>query len=52
MHPAALALRTSPKGLATALAQLSEAGLLTCTYDGDSDAAHATITLLPGSASR
>ncbi|AZS69631.1 hypothetical protein DDE74_00280 [Streptomyces lydicus] len=52
MSPAALALRTSPEGLTTALAQLSAAGLLTCTYEGDSDAAHATITLLPGGASR
>ncbi|MFF8784432.1 hypothetical protein [Streptomyces sp. NPDC015125] len=54
VHPAALALRTSPEALTTALAQLSAAGLLTCTYDGDadSDAAHATITLLPGSTSQ
>ncbi|AWN24912.1 hypothetical protein [Streptomyces sp. NEAU-S7GS2] len=52
MHPAALALRTSPEVLTTALAQLSQAGLLTCTYEGDSDALHATITLLPGGASR
>ncbi|MEV5121363.1 hypothetical protein AB0K49_00805 [Streptomyces decoyicus] len=52
VHPAALALRTSPEVLTAALAQLSEAGLLTCTYDSDSDATHATITLLPGGASR
>ncbi|MGW7573415.1 hypothetical protein [Streptomyces sp. NPDC054765] len=51
VHPAALALRTSPEVLTTDLAQLSAAGLLTCTYDGDADAAHATITLLPGSSS-
>ncbi|WP_435602230.1 hypothetical protein [Streptomyces sp. bgisy130] len=52
VHPAALALRTSPESLTAALAQLSEAGLLTCIYDGDPDAAHATITLLPGGTSR
>ncbi|MEU9124500.1 hypothetical protein AB0C96_32405 [Streptomyces sp. NPDC048506] len=52
VHPAALALRTSPEALTAALAQLGEVGLLTCTYDGDSDAAHATITLLSGSTSR
>ena len=55
LHPAARALGTSPEVLTTDLAQLSEAGLLTCSYDGDltysceghPDAAHATITLLP-----
>ncbi|MEJ8654548.1 hypothetical protein WKI65_42590 [Streptomyces sp. MS1.AVA.3] len=52
VHSAALALRTSPEGLTAALVQLGEAGLLTCTYDGDSGATHATIPLLPGSASR
>ncbi|MGW1895824.1 hypothetical protein ACWCP6_37115 [Streptomyces sp. NPDC002004] len=51
VRPAALALRTSPEALTTALAQLGAAGLLTCSYDGDPDAAHATITLLPGSTS-
>lgn len=49
VRPAAVALRTSPEGLTTALTQLSEAGLLTCSYDGDPDAVHATITLLSGS---
>lgn len=52
VHPAALALRTSPESLTAALAQLSEAGLLTYTFDSDSGASHATITLLPGSTSR
>ncbi|MGX1760265.1 hypothetical protein ACWIG5_25685 [Streptomyces lydicus] len=47
VRPAALALRTSPEILTDALAQLSAAGLLTCSYDGDLDAARATITLLP-----
>ncbi|MFG2093988.1 hypothetical protein [Streptomyces sp. NPDC048612] len=51
MHSAALALRTSPEGLTTALTQLSEAGLLACAYEGDSDGAYVTITLLPGGAS-
>ncbi|MEU9484160.1 hypothetical protein AB0D83_10905 [Streptomyces decoyicus] len=41
-----------PEALTAAMVQLSEAGLLTCTYDSDSDAAHATITLLPGGTSR
>lgn len=48
VHSAARALGTSPEVLTTALAQLSEAGLLTYSYDGAPDAAHATITLLPG----
>ncbi|WP_330318934.1 helix-turn-helix domain-containing protein [Streptomyces platensis] len=48
LHPAARALGTSPEVLTTALAQLSEAGLLTYSCDGDPDAAHAMITLLPG----
>ncbi|WP_329154312.1 hypothetical protein OIU91_39180 [Streptomyces sp. NBC_01456] len=52
VRPAAVALRTSPEGLTTALAQLSEAGLLTCSYDGDPDAVHATITLLAGGTAR
>ncbi|MER5971731.1 hypothetical protein ABT112_18685 [Streptomyces sp. NPDC002055] len=47
VHPAAVALRTSPEVLTAALAQLGEAGLLACSYEGDSDAPHATITLLP-----
>lgn len=47
VHPAARALGTSPEALTTALARLSEAGLLTYSCEGDSDAAHATITLLP-----
>lgn len=51
VHPAAVALRTSPEILTAALAQLSAAGLLTCTFDGDPRAAQATITLLPISAS-
>ncbi|MEU5208717.1 hypothetical protein [Streptomyces sp. NPDC020742] len=49
LHPAARALRTSPEALASALAQLGAAGLLTCSYDGDAEDAHATITLLPSS---
>ncbi|MCF3172298.1 winged helix-turn-helix domain-containing protein [Streptomyces sioyaensis] len=47
VHPAARALGTSPEVLTTALAQLSDAGLLTYSYDGEPDTAHATITLLP-----
>ncbi|MEV6566965.1 helix-turn-helix domain-containing protein [Streptomyces kronopolitis] len=47
LHPAARALGTSPEVLTTALTRLREAGLLTYSYEGDSDAAHATITLLP-----
>lgn len=46
-HSTARAPGTSPEVLTTALAQLSEAGLLTYSYDGAPDAAHATITLLP-----
>ncbi|BDM70227.1 hypothetical protein HEK616_37140 [Streptomyces nigrescens] len=52
MRPSALTLRTSPEVLTAALPQLSQAGLLTYTYDGDSDAPYATTTQLPGGASR
>lgn len=51
VHPAARALGTSPEVLTTALAQLREAGLLTYSYEGDADTAHATITLLPAAPS-
>ncbi|MFD5394210.1 hypothetical protein ACFWJW_08265 [Streptomyces sp. NPDC127097] len=51
VRPAAVALRTSPKILTAALTQLSAPGLLTCSFDGDPHAAHATITLLPVSTS-
>ncbi|MFI0789849.1 hypothetical protein ACH4Q6_30115 [Streptomyces lydicus] len=47
MHPAALALRTSPVSLTAALAHLSEAGVPGCTSGGDSAAGHVAITLLP-----
>ncbi|MEW9518296.1 hypothetical protein [Streptomyces tubercidicus] len=46
LQPAASALSTTPHLLAAALLRLAEAGLLTCTYDGEADSLHATITLL------